>query len=197
MNMRVTDMNTVCHPAGSDWRDTTLLAVIAAATALAFGSPTVARAETPVESKATGSAQQPASIERGRYLVRTSGCNDCHTPGYAEAAGNLPESQWLTGLRVGFQGPWGVSYPANLRLTMRQLSEDQWLASARAPRLPPMPWFSLRDMSDDDLRAMYRFVRSLGEAGQPVPAAMPPGSKATTPVIVFVPQTPESVHANR
>jgi mono/diheme cytochrome c family protein len=197
MNMRATDMNTVCRPAGSDWRDMTLLAVIAAATALAFGCPTVTRADAPVECKATGSAQQFASIERGRYLVRTSGCNDCHTPGYAEAAGNLPESQWLTGLRVGFHGPWGVSYPANLRLTMRQLSEDQWLASARAPRLPPMPWFNLRDMSDDDLRAMYRFVRSLGEAGQPVPAAVPSGSKATTPVIVFVPQTPESVHANR
>lgn len=25
-------------------------------------------------------------IERGRYLVKTTGCNDCHTPGYAQRA---------------------------------------------------------------------------------------------------------------
>ncbi len=195
--MKVMVMNTACRPASSDWRGTTLLAAVVAAVALALCVPAAAGAGAPGECNAAGSAQQSASIERGRYLVRTTGCNDCHTPGYAEAAGNLAESQWLTGLAVGFQGPWGVSYPANLRLTMRQLSEEQWLASARAPRLPPMPWFNLRDMSDDDLRAMYRFVRSLGEAGQPAPAAVPPGSKATTPVIVFVPQTAESTQASR
>ena len=25
--------------------------------------------------------------ERGRYLIKIAGCNDCHTAGYAEAAG--------------------------------------------------------------------------------------------------------------
>lgn len=32
----------------------------------------------------------------GRYLVKTTGCNDCHTPGYAPSAGAVPEAQWLT-----------------------------------------------------------------------------------------------------
>ena len=26
-------------------------------------------------------------IERGRYLVKITGCNDCHTPGYTQNAG--------------------------------------------------------------------------------------------------------------
>jgi mono/diheme cytochrome c family protein len=128
-----------------------------------------------------------ALLERGRYLVKVSGCNDCHTRGYAEAGGAVPESQWLTGQPVGFAGPWGVSYPANLRLTMQRLSEQQWLATARAQRLPPMPWFALRDMTDDDLRAIYTYVRSLGPAGETMPAPVPPGRMASTPVIVFVP----------
>jgi mono/diheme cytochrome c family protein len=138
-----------------------------------------------------------ARIERGRYLVKISGCNDCHTNGYAESGGAVPESQWLTGLPVGFEGPWGVSYPANLRLTMQRLTEQQWLATARAQRLPPMPWFALRDMSDDDLRALYMYVRSLGPAGEPMPAAVPPGRMASTPVIVFVPTRPGNVQAQR
>ena len=37
------------------------------------------------------------SIERGRYLVIISGCNDCHTPGYAPSNGQTDESLWLTG----------------------------------------------------------------------------------------------------
>jgi mono/diheme cytochrome c family protein len=135
-------------------------------------------------------AQEPeaSSIERGRYLVRIGGCNDCHTAGYPQSGGDVPESRWLTGNAVGFQGPWGVSYPANLRLRLQEMNEEQWMAAARAPRLPPMPWFNLRDMSDADLRSIYAYVRALGPAGKPTPMSVPPGSPVATQVIVFVPQ---------
>jgi mono/diheme cytochrome c family protein len=129
-----------------------------------------------------------ASVERGRYLVQIGGCNDCHTAGYAEKAGNVPTSDWLTGTPVGFQGAWGTSYAANLRLTLNGLTEDQWVTFARAPRRPPMPWFNLRDMSDGDLRAMYRFVRELGPKGERAPPAAAPGVTVNTPVIVFEPR---------
>src|SRR5262245_13210285 len=36
-----------------------------------------------------------ASVARGRYLVATAGCNDCHTAGYAEAGGKIAPSDWL------------------------------------------------------------------------------------------------------
>jgi len=64
----------------------------------------------------------------------------------------------------------------------------QWLIFARAKKGPPMPWFSLREMSDRDLTDIYRFIRSLGPAGFPVPAAVPPGGKVNTPFIVLEPQ---------
>lgn len=128
------------------------------------------------------------SVARGEYLARVAGCNDCHTAGYPEAAGNIPMSQWLIGMDVGFQGPWGTSYPANLRLYFANMDEQQWLARARLPMLPPMPWFALRDMSDEDLLAIYRFIKSLGPAGEPVPAASGPGQPVTTPYIEFFPK---------
>src|SRR5262245_19163636 len=75
-------------------------------------------------------AQAPAkgksSTERGRYLVSIAGCNDCHTPGYAMSGGKVPEKQWLTGDQLGWQGPWGTTYPSNLRLYMQIVSEAEW-----------------------------------------------------------------------
>ena len=131
----------------------------------------------------------PAEIQRGRYVVRMGGCNDCHTAGYSETNGALPESQWLTGVPVGYKGPWGVTYPANLRLLAQQLTEDEWNTRIQLERRPPMPWFTLRAMSDADRRAMYRFIRSLGPAGAMAPDYVAPGAPVKTPFILFVPQS--------
>ena len=109
----------------------------------------------------------------------------------------VPEAQWLTGLPVGFQGPWGTTYPSNLRLVLGAMTEAQWLQHARAERLPPMPWFNLRAMTDADLKAIYAFVRSLGPAGVAAPAYVAPGGKVTTPYFVFVPRTDAEPVASR
>jgi mono/diheme cytochrome c family protein len=122
-------------------------------------------------------------VERGRYLVKTTGCNDCHTPGYIESAGRLEESRWLVGNSLGWQGPWGTTYPSNLRLLTQDLTADQWLQVARRQTRPPMPWFALRDMTDADLLAIYHFTRSLGPAGTAAPAFVPPGKAAQTPIV--------------
>lgn len=137
-------------------------------------------------------AAAPSSdvLKRGEYLVRIGGCNDCHTPGYAEKSGVVPVAEWLTGVPVGYRGPWGVSYAANLRLSMSKLTEEQWLQQAKLPRLPPMPFWALKDMTDADLKALYQYVRSLGVAGQAMPAAASPGVAVKTPVIDFVPHAP-------
>ncbi len=143
----------------------------------------------PVLGARTASAA-PAEIQRGRYVVRMGGCNDCHTAGYSETNGALPESQWLTGVPVGYKGPWGVTYPANLRLLAQKLTEDEWNARIQLERRPPMPWFTMRAMSDADRRAMYRFIRSLGPAGAMAPDYVAPGAPVKTPFILFVPQSP-------
>lgn len=54
-------------------------------------------------------------VKRGRYVVKITGCNDCHTPGYAQAHGKVPENQWLMGDRLRYRGTWGTTYPSNLR----------------------------------------------------------------------------------
>lgn len=134
---------------------------------------------------ATAAPERPRdSVALGRYLVQTAGCNDCHSPGYAQQAGKTPESSWLTGDALGWRGPWGTSYATNLRLFLSTMDEAQWLKHARTKESrPPMPWFNLRAMSDDDLRAIYRYVRAAGPAGQPAPAYVPPGHPVAGPVV--------------
>ena len=125
-------------------------------------------------------------LDRGRYLTRIAGCNDCHTAGYAQTAGAIPESEWLKGDVVGWSGPWGTTYPANLRLSLQKFTEDTWVQTARVTQYrPPMPWFGLRDMTDEDLRAIFQFIRSLGPAGDPAPAYVPPGQTVNGPAVVF------------
>jgi hypothetical protein len=102
------------------------------------------------------------------------------------SGGKVPESQWLTGDALGWQGPWGTTYPLNLRRYMQGMSEAQWVKRAKTLETrPPMPWFNLRAMTSADLRAMYRYIRHLRPAGSDAPAYVPPGGKVSTPVVVF------------
>ncbi|MGE3143137.1 MAG: cytochrome C [Hyphomonadaceae bacterium] len=141
------------------------------------------------QQAATGA--DAASVEAGRHLVLVGACNDCHTPGYAEANGAVPEAQWLTGTPVGFRGPWGVSYPANLRNVVAAMSEDEWAQSLKARTgLPPMPWGALNAMDETELRSLYRFIKSLGPGGEDMPTALPPGEPVRTPTFWFVPLAP-------
>lgn len=120
------------------------------------------------------SASPASDIERGKYLVVTSHCNNCHTAGYAAAEGEVPESRWLMGNPVGWKSREGTVFAPNLRLMFRDLSEDQWLLMARQARArPPMPWWSVRDTNDEDLRMMYRYVRSLAPLGVAAPEFLP------------------------
>lgn len=125
-------------------------------------------------------------VKRGRYLVQIGGCNDCHTPGYPEKGGKVPEAQWLTGDAFGWHGPWGTTYATNLRLYMHDLTEDEWVKKAKALQArPPMPWFNVRAMTTGDLRALYRYVRHLGPAGKPAPAYLPPDKTPPQPYVAF------------
>jgi mono/diheme cytochrome c family protein len=129
---------------------------------------------------------EDAQVKRGRYLVQVGGCNDCHTPAYPEKGGKVPEAQWLTGDALGWHGPWGTTYPTNLRLYMQDLTEEQWVKKAKALQArPPMPWFNVRAMTTSDLRALYRYIRHLGPAGKPAPAYLPPDKTPPQPYVAF------------
>lgn len=148
---------------------------------------TLAPAAGAAASIAPATLDDEALLARGEYLVRIAGCNDCHTEGYARAGGELPQEQWLLGSREGFSGPWGTTYPTNLRLRLQEFDEDEWMAySATLRTRPLMPDFALRAMQDDDRRALYRFIRSLGPAGTPAPAWLAPGEAPPPPYLAMV-----------
>jgi hypothetical protein len=130
---------------------------------------------------------------RTRPLCRQiGGCNDCHTAGYLAAESQIPESDWLLGDTFGWRGPWGTTYGPNLRLLLGALTEDQWLTLAKNLRArPAMPWWVLSEMNDDDLRAIYAFIRYLGPAGSPAPAYLPPDQEPPLPYAQFVLPPPE------
>ncbi len=140
----------------------------------------------------TGTPEKPAAgddmklVERGRYLSMIAGCNDCHTPGYLLSEGKVPQDLWLTGDKFGWRGPWGTTYAANLRMLVGAMTEDQWQAAARTLKTrPPMPWFGLNKMQEEDLKAIYRFIRYLGPAGEAAPAYVPPDQEPKTPYALF------------
>lgn len=141
-----------------------------------------------VVTSAGAAPKDDADIRHGRYLIATSGCNDCHTPGFMMKEGKVPESDWLTGDVMGWQGAWGTTYPANLRLLFSTMTEQQWLVRARQSMRPPMPSPSLHAMTDADLRAIFRYVKSLGAKGDPAPAYVPPGGKVATPYLDLAPK---------
>jgi mono/diheme cytochrome c family protein len=155
-----------------------LLAVGALALAAAATSAAVARPAS--------ESDLPADVARGKYLVMIAGCNDCHTPGYMVTAGKVDEKVWLTGESLGWNGPWGTTYPSNLRLLAAGMTADQFMSHARSPeRRPPMPWFAVRDMTDDDVKSIYAYLRHLGPGGKPAPAYVPPGTKPAGPIVLF------------
>jgi len=136
---------------------------------------------------ARGSTTDPL-IERGRYLVAFGTCNDCHTPGWRESDGSIPASKWMTGSDLGYRGPWGTSYPANVRLEFARITESQWLdmVQTRAGHWP-MVWHDLRALDLDDRRAIYRFIHSLGPLGTPAPSDLPPDAEPATPYVWIIP----------
>jgi len=152
---------------------------VACVLAMAGTVGTAAWAQQKSEKKMSADAQ------RGRYLVQITGCNDCHTPGYAPTNGKVDEKLWLTGDKLGWRGPWGTTYPANLRLVAQSMTEVQWMARSRSELRPPMPWFNLRDMSDSDVRAIYRYLKHVGPAGEPAPAYVPPDKEPAPPFVQF------------
>ena len=144
--------------------------------------------EPQTQTKAVVSAPTASDlVARGDYLVRIAGCNDCHTPGYMDKKGNVDRAQWLIGNTLGFSGPWGTTYPTNLRLSAASKDEAAWLAyTATLHVRPMMPDFAVRAMTEDDRRALYHLIRSLGDPGQPAPAYLPPGQQPPPPFVQLV-----------
>lgn len=91
------------------------------------------------------------------------------------AAPNVDGKAWVwagNATNTAFAGPWGISYATNLTSDptgigswteanfVRALREGKHLGVGR-PINPPMPWPSYRNATDDDLKAIFAYLRSV------------------------------------
>ena len=140
----------------------------------------------PVGPSSPPPAQAPrgASVETGHYLVESVAlCWSCHTD-RSQMTGALtgPRFGGTTGFKESddhtrtWSPPNITSDPETGRLG--KMSEDQFVARFRQGRLipgSPMPWQAFSRMSEEDLRAIYRYLRSVPavkrDVGPPVVAS--------------------------
>ena len=165
------------------------------------------------DDPAAAAKLRSARVERGAHLVRTMGCNDCHTPWKMGARGPEPDmTRALTGHPADFvmpppppasgpwighiaatntawAGPWGVSFTANLtpdpETGLGKWTEEMFIATMRTGRhqgkgralLPPMPYWMLGNLEDEDLRSVFAYLQSLPPVRNRVPAPVDPEEK--------------------
>jgi mono/diheme cytochrome c family protein len=128
------------------------------------------------------------SVERGAHVAVIGGCHDCHTAGYNESGGKIDPAAALKGIPIGWQGPWGTTYAKNLRITVADKTEDQFVQYASTfETRPPMPWYNVHALEESDVRSLYQYIKSLGDPGEQVPEALPPGEEPTTPYTIAAP----------
>jgi mono/diheme cytochrome c family protein len=171
---------------------------------LAAGALRSAASAAPGQGSA---ASKGGDVERGKYLVTITGCNDCHTPLKMGPQGPQPDtSRLLSGhpaqfpgvappalapdapwnwsgaaTATAFAGPWGVSYATNLtpdantglgiwtqEMFVKAMRTGRHMGQSR-PILPPMPWQNLAAMTDQDLAAVYAYLRSIPAIANRVP----------------------------
>ncbi len=165
----------------------TIGAALAAMSAIGCAkAPPAVKAEMTPEEK----------IARGRQISYTSACHDCHTPGGLYGA---PDStRMLSGSELGWEGPWGVSFPRNLTPDMESgigsWSEKDIVTAIRTgirpdltPIMPPMPWPMYSHLSDEDAYALAAFLKSLPPVNHKAPDHIMPGATVSAARVSFPP----------
>lgn len=151
-----------------------------------------------------------AQVARGKYLVTTAACNDCHTPWRLGPSGPEPDmSRMLSGhpedmlitqpatqsgpwtlaatpTNTAWSGPWGVSFTANLtpdaETGLGKWTLATFTQAIRTGRhlgrgrqiLPPMPISMYRNFTDEDLAAIFAYLRSIPPIRNRVAEPLPP-----------------------
>jgi hypothetical protein len=125
-------------------------------------------------------------IDMDRYMMGY----DASQP-LPEIPENVPLGPWIVfnGELTAAAGPWGVSFAGNLtphgtgigNWSLEQfgkaLREGKYkgLDNSR-PIMPPMPVEGFKHLTDDDLEAIYMYLKSLKPIDNVVPAYRPPSS---------------------
>ena len=169
-------------------------AIAALALATAVAALSCSPSAKPAAEAEPAAVDPAAQVERGKYLATAGGCHDCHTPGYLYGAPDYNRA--LSGSELGWQGPWGTSYPRNLtpdvETGLGRYSADEIVAAIKGgkrldgtPMLPPMPWQNYATLTDEDLHALAAYLKSLPPVKHAAPDVVPPGKKPAGPVLAF------------
>jgi hypothetical protein len=107
----------------------------------------------------------------------------------------LPDGPWfvVTAGLTAWSGPWGVSYSANLtpdvdtgigiwteEMFLKAMKTGKHMGDGR-PILPPMPWESVKSMTDADLKAVFAYLRSVPAISNRVPEPLAPNGEPMFP----------------
>jgi mono/diheme cytochrome c family protein len=116
------------------------------------------------------------TVEYGKYLTNAAGCNDCHT---LQVKGEFQMNRYMSGGN-GFKLPGGVVVtPANITPDVQtgigSWTKEEFLNKFRAYRQDKyisvpvkggdfntvMPWTFLAGMTDEDLSAIYDYLKTI------------------------------------
>ena len=121
------------------------------------------------EGEVSKSVKPDTTAEYGKYLAHfVTNCKGCHTQ-RSLMTGAYTGPEFAGGLKLeALDGSYCVTpniTPDNETGRMTNWTQEQFIARFRAPRAiktSDMPWDQFRKMSDDDLKAIYKYLRSLG-----------------------------------
>ncbi len=162
---------------------------------------------------AAAAPTQDSLVKRGAYLLKTMGCNDCHSPKRMTDRGPVPdEALLLSGHpaampvakfdtatakewvlfnmnNTAIAGPWGISFAANLtpdETGIGSWTEEQFGRAIRhgmykglentRRMLPPMPM--IPELNDEDLKALFTYLKSVKPVHNIVPEPVAPPQMA-------------------
>ena len=102
---------------------------------------------------------------------------------------DLGDGPWIgasLATNTAWAGPWGVSFTANLtpddETGTGKWTEQEFMDTLRSGRhlgrgreiLPPMPWPAYGQMTDEDLKSVYAYLRTIPKISNKVPDPLPP-----------------------
>jgi cytochrome c553 len=114
---------------------------------------------------------------------------DCKLPELPK--GIIGPGKWDAITACGFTawyGPWGVSFTRNLtpdvETGLGSWTEEMFINALRTGKhmgasdgrdiLPPMPWSVYKQMSDDDLKAIWAYLKTIKPIKNAIPEPIPP-----------------------
>ncbi len=102
-----------------------------------------------------------------------------------------PQGDYIAGVNAtgtAWSGPWGISYTMNLTPDQNTglgiWTEDMFIKAIRTGKhmgtetsrdiLPPMPWPVYKNMTDEDLKAVWAYLRTVPPVTNHIPDPVPP-----------------------